>query len=143
MDSLMSSLTHSNVKFTYICSTYRTYICRSCLKNWIFFSFQEVSVSMDLISHFLTQIWKVRYHIFFLFWVIGSNWRKSLLPQESYYCLIKSAFVKWCSNDCLSNFWPNYVLLSSLKIFKLSAEQSANRSIKGTTLSRQICLKQD
>ena len=33
----------------------------------------------------------------------------------------KSGFVKWCSNNCLSNIWPKCILLSS-KIFKLSAE---------------------
>ena len=38
----------------------------------------------------------------------------------------KSAFVKWSGKDCLSNIWPNYILLSSLKIFKLSAEQGAD-----------------
>ena len=55
----------------------------------------------------------------------------------------KSGFqiFKWCGNDRLSNIWPKYILLSSLKNFKLSAEQGADRSIKVTTLSKQICIK--
>ena len=28
---------------------------------------------------------------------------------------VKSGFVKWCTNDRLSNIWPKYILLSSLK----------------------------
>jgi hypothetical protein len=35
----------------------------------------------------------------------------------------------------VSNIWPKYILQISLKIFKLSAEQGADRSIKVTTLS--------
>ena len=49
--------------------------------------------------------------------------------------------IKWSGIDRLSNIWPKYILLSSWKIFKLSAKQGADRSLKMTTLSKQICIK--
>ena len=58
---------------------------------------------------------------------------------------LKSGFVKWCSNDRLSNIWPKYILLSSLKFSscQLSEQGSASsdRSIKVTNSSKQICIK--
>ena len=57
----------------------------------------------------------------------------------------KSGFVKWCGNDRLSNIWPKYILLSSLKFSscQLSEQGSASsdRSIKVTNSSKQICIK--
>ena len=63
--------------------------------------------------------------------IFGCSWMRDKSARQLCLCYglspnIKSDFgkIKWYGIDRLSNIWPKYNLLISLKIFKLSAEQT-------------------
>ena len=67
--------------------------------------------------------------IYLLLWTKESTLKYfQQLKRETIFSKLwskKSGVVKLRGNDCLSNIWPKYILLGSLKIFKQSAEQGA------------------
>ena len=94
-------------------------------------------------NNYQSQAFHGHFQIILFQW---SLWR-SIYSSNTNSCKLKclnskSWFVKLCGNDRLSNIWPKYILLSSLKFSRCQlSKQGADRSIKVTTLSKQICIK--
>ena len=61
-----------------------------------------------------------------------SCWNSTL--QDFELLGVKSGLAKWCSNDRLSNIWPKYILLSSLKFSSSQLRAGCRQTNKSDNL---------